>query len=144
MTPCPVTCPYHLKAEKWLKMGAVRQLRDLQDVWHVMRERAWKGCACQLFERIQQAVHVPPAQRQAATVKDHLQRLAAADKPDKPEKPKPPKPERPKPEKPDLEMPPNLRRAAREHGRVVVQEEPYIVHMKTPEPVLGPRDAERG
>ena len=53
-SPCLVaaTCGWHWRAENALQEGNVAFLQNHMDLIHVLHERAWRQCRCQLFERI--------------------------------------------------------------------------------------------
>lgn len=57
---CPVnrSCAMHANAAEWLRVGDLDQLAAHQDVFWVLRKRAWRHCTCDLFNRIMQAIGV--------------------------------------------------------------------------------------
>jgi hypothetical protein len=43
----------HHNARAWLRRGDLGELRDRLDLLEVLAGRAWAGCTCQLWVRIQ-------------------------------------------------------------------------------------------
>jgi hypothetical protein len=56
-TDCPVIrCGMHYRAAAWLDVGDVATLKDWMPAIEYARVKTWRGCTCQLYERIKAAV----------------------------------------------------------------------------------------
>lgn len=54
---CPVVrCGMHYRASAWLEQGEVETLKDWLPAIEYARGKTWRGCTCQLYERIKAAV----------------------------------------------------------------------------------------
>jgi hypothetical protein len=56
-TDCPVVrCGMHYRASAWLAQGEFETLKDWLPAIEYARGKTWRGCTCQLYERIKAAV----------------------------------------------------------------------------------------
>lgn len=56
MSDCPVTCPMHARALRWLERHDWATLREFLPVFERMAPSAWRGCRCRILARIQRAM----------------------------------------------------------------------------------------